>query len=86
MEAIVSRTPIVSTNIAGIPEMLTDGRSALLVPPGDEKALASAILEILADPRRASLRAAEAYRDYQRVFARHRSDDELIGRFRQLQL
>ena len=51
MEAIVSRTPIVSTNVAGIPEMLTDGRSALLVPPGDEKALASAILETLADPR-----------------------------------
>jgi len=86
MEAIVSRTPIVSTNVAGIPEMLTDGRSALLVPPGDEKALAGAILETLADPKGARLRAAEAYSDYQRIFARHRSEDQLISRFRQLQL
>jgi colanic acid/amylovoran biosynthesis glycosyltransferase len=86
MEAIVSRTPIVSTNVAGIPEMLTDGRSALLVPPGDERALACAILETLADPDGARLRAAEAYSDYERIFARHRSEDQLISRFRQLQL
>lgn len=86
MEAIVSGTPIVSTNVAGIPEMLTNGRSALLVPPGDEKALANAIRETLADPKGARLRAATAYRDYKQIFARHRSEDQLLSRFRKLPL
>jgi len=42
--------PVVATNIAGIPEVVTDGRSGLLVPPGDPSAMRHAIARLAADP------------------------------------
>lgn len=46
MEAMASRVPVVATRIAGIPELIEDGESGLLVPPGDAQALTSAIYKI----------------------------------------
>jgi glycosyltransferase involved in cell wall biosynthesis len=42
--------PIVTTSVGGIPEIVEDGRQAVLVPPGDAAALASAIGRLLDDP------------------------------------
>ncbi len=53
MEALASGLPVVATRIAGISELVEDGVSGRLVPPGEEEALADAILEVLADPGRA---------------------------------
>ena len=41
--------PVVATDTGSIPEVLEDGRTGLIVPPCDEKALAHAILELLLD-------------------------------------
>ena len=41
--------PVVTTNVGGLPDQVDDGRTGLLVPPKDEKALASAILRLLQD-------------------------------------
>jgi glycosyltransferase involved in cell wall biosynthesis len=46
LEAAASGLPIVATNVGGTPEILTDGVSARLVPPGDPTALAAAIAEL----------------------------------------
>lgn len=54
MEAMAARRPVVTTHIAGIPELVTDGASGLLVPPGNPHALADAIGKILANPARAT--------------------------------
>ena len=43
LEAMAARKPIVSTSVNGIPEILQDGKSALLVPSRDSNALAAAI-------------------------------------------
>ncbi len=43
MEAMAFRRPVVGTNIGGIPEMIEDKRTGLLVPPQDPDALASAL-------------------------------------------
>ena len=43
--------PIVSTLVGGIPEVVADGRTGLLVPPGDAEALKSAMTTLLDDPR-----------------------------------
>jgi glycosyltransferase involved in cell wall biosynthesis len=62
MEAMATGLPVVSTRVAGIPELVDDGVSGELVPPGRPEAIASAIRGLAADPdRRAVLgRAARA--------------------------
>jgi glycosyltransferase involved in cell wall biosynthesis len=46
MEAMATGLPVVATHVAGIPELIENGVSGLLVAPGDEVALARAILEV----------------------------------------
>jgi glycosyltransferase involved in cell wall biosynthesis len=54
MEAMATGLPVVATRIAGIPELVEDGVSGRLVPPGEEDALARAILEVVQDPAKAA--------------------------------
>jgi glycosyltransferase involved in cell wall biosynthesis len=50
---------VVASRLSGIPELVTDGVSGLLVPPGDDAALADALASLAADPAvRARLGAA----------------------------
>lgn len=49
-EGMVAGLPVISTNVAGIPEAVEHGRSGLLVPPADPSALASAIAALASDP------------------------------------
>ena len=59
LEAWASGVAIVSTDVGGIPHMVEDGRTALLVPPREPAAMAAAALRILADrDLAAALRAA----------------------------
>ncbi len=50
MEALALRRPVVSTSIAGIPELVQPGLCGWLVPAGDVDALASAMAELLDAP------------------------------------
>lgn len=43
--------PVVATRVGGLPEMVEDGRTGVLVPPRDESALADAIVRLLRDKR-----------------------------------
>ncbi len=50
LEAMALGTPCVSTDVTGIPEVLHDGQTGLMVPQRDINALAGAIERLLADP------------------------------------
>jgi glycosyltransferase involved in cell wall biosynthesis len=47
MEAMASGKPVVSTSIGGIPDIIIDGSTGILVPPGDVGALRNALQELL---------------------------------------
>jgi glycosyltransferase involved in cell wall biosynthesis len=55
IEAMAAGLPVVATAVGGVPDVVTDGRDGLLVAPGDEEAMAQAMLRLLrrADERRA---------------------------------
>ena len=61
-EAMAAGLAVVSTREVGVPEMVEDGVTGLLVPPSDPAALAGALDRVLADPelRRAMGRAGAA--------------------------
>jgi colanic acid/amylovoran biosynthesis glycosyltransferase len=50
MEAMASGVPVVASQISGIPELVDDGLSGVLVPPGDAELLAKAIHSLYSDP------------------------------------
>ncbi|WP_412565014.1 glycosyltransferase [Thalassobius sp. MITS945101] len=58
MEAMAASLPVITTRIAGIPELVEDGLSGHLVPPGDVQALEAAILMLLDNPDAAAMGAA----------------------------
>jgi glycosyltransferase involved in cell wall biosynthesis len=59
MEAQSQALACVATNISAIPELIVDGETGLLVPPGDASALAAALERVIRDPAlRARLAAA----------------------------
>ncbi|MGJ4940731.1 glycosyltransferase [Bradyrhizobium sp. HKCCYLS1011] len=50
MEAMAAGVPVITTRIAGIPELVEDGKSGLLISPGDAGATAAAIHQLVEDP------------------------------------
>jgi glycosyltransferase involved in cell wall biosynthesis len=53
-EAGLARVPVAATRVEGIPEVVGDGETGILVPPEDSGALAEAILTLLRDPIKAT--------------------------------
>ena len=61
LEALAHRLPVVTTSVSGIPELIEDGVTGLLVPERDPGAIAAAVQRLIAD-RSAALALAEAGR------------------------
>jgi glycosyltransferase involved in cell wall biosynthesis len=64
LEAFARGRTVVATNAGGIPDIVTDGRDGLLVPPGDVDALVVAMRSVLLDHDRAALLGAAARETY----------------------
>jgi glycosyltransferase involved in cell wall biosynthesis len=54
LEAMRAGLPIVASRVGGVPEALSDGESAILVPPAEPVALADAVIELCNSPARMS--------------------------------
>jgi len=80
LEAMCFGCPSVATRVGGIPEVVEDGISGLLAPPGDAAALARAVESLITDPSRRSTMGEAA-----RSRARERfSADVIVPRYEAL--
>jgi glycosyltransferase involved in cell wall biosynthesis len=70
LEGMDAGLPVVASRLGGLPEVVEDGRSGLLVPPGDVRAMALAIARLLASPEERRAMGTEGRR---RVESRFRA-------------
>jgi glycosyltransferase involved in cell wall biosynthesis len=68
IEAMAACRPVVASRLGGIPEVVEDGRTGLLVDPGDAAALAAALQELAADAERRRRMGEEGRRRFERRF------------------
>ena len=69
LDAMALGRPIIATKTGGIPEVIIDGKTGLLVPPRDAQSLASAIVALLRDPERRARLGTEANRRAKEKFS-----------------
>jgi glycosyltransferase involved in cell wall biosynthesis len=62
MEAMAAGLPVVATAVGSVPELVADGETGLLVPPGEERTFAAALASLARDPGRRHELAAAALR------------------------
>jgi glycosyltransferase involved in cell wall biosynthesis len=74
-QALACGTPLVTADTPAARELLVDGESALLVPPGDPEALAAAVRQLAADTARADALGAGGLAAYHRL-----ASEEVLGR------
>lgn len=82
LEAMAAGLPIVASGVGGILELIDDGRTGMLVPPGEAGPLAGALCRLIADPplaaRLGDAARAQAHAGY--------SFDRMVGAFEHLYL
>jgi glycosyltransferase involved in cell wall biosynthesis len=81
LEAMAMGTPIVSTDVTGIPEVLEDGVTGLSVPQRDSAALAAACLRLLGDTGLRRKLAANARKQIEDRFDIRQNSAELRDLF-----
>jgi glycosyltransferase involved in cell wall biosynthesis len=82
LEAHALGRPVVATRVGGVPEIVRDGTTGLLVPPGDVAAFAQSILIMLGDPREAERMGARGRVHVAREFSAARFAAEAAAVYR----
>jgi alpha-maltose-1-phosphate synthase len=83
LEAMACATPVLSTRIGGIPDMLDEGRAGVLVPHGNPRALREALHVLLADPERLMLLGASARARCEHHYDARRQFPRLVAHLRE---
>jgi glycosyltransferase involved in cell wall biosynthesis len=84
IEAMVYEVPPIVTNTGGSPELVENGISGLIVPPGDAAALADAILRLYRDPDLRRLMGAAARRRIETNFNISQTVTETLALYEEL--
>ena len=84
IEGSALEVPVVATRLSGIPELVVDGETGLLVPPRDAGALADAIEVLLRDPARGRVLGRKGRQRVQAMFDLGNNARELVRRFREI--
>ena len=84
VEAMAAEKPVVATNVSSIPEIVMDGVTGILVPPGKPDALRQAIHRLLNDRGLARSMGAAGRRRAEEKFSIARMLDEVEGLFERI--
>jgi glycosyltransferase involved in cell wall biosynthesis len=84
LDAMACGKAIVATSAGGIPEVVVDGETGLLVPPRDDAALAAAIVELLKDAGRRAAMGRAGLERVRRLFSAERMVQETLGVYSRL--
>ncbi len=76
LEAMAARRPVVATRVGGVPEVVAEGVTGLLVPPGSVGPFARALRDLLRDPARARAMGEAGSRRLEEKFAPERMHKE----------
>jgi glycosyltransferase involved in cell wall biosynthesis len=81
LEAMASGLPVISTRHSGIPEVVEDGSNGVLVPPGDDIALATAMAHLFDHPDLGQKLAQKGVQTVIEKFALERNVEQLLEEF-----
>lgn len=82
LEAMSSGLPVVATAVSGTSQVITPGVTGLLVPPGDSRQLAEAIVRLLSEPDRGRAMGAAARDSVRASFGAVRQAEEHLALYR----
>lgn len=83
IEAMAATLPVVATSVSGTRDVVLDGKTGLLVAPGDSRALAEAIDRLLADPQQAAQMGRAGRRRVEQQYGAGRQAEEHLILFEQ---
>lgn len=85
VEAGAVGTPVISTAVGGVFDIIEPGQNGLLVPAGDSESMASTILSLLKDPLRGALMAEKLHEKVKREFSLEKMADQTLAVYREVE-
>lgn len=86
LEAMANGVPIVTTDVGGIPDVVSHDQSALMTQPGDVAGLSLALIELLTNRERRERLRAQAFSDAGRFFSIETIDRKLESTYQRVML
>lgn len=84
LEAMSCGTPIVGTKVGGIPEIIEDGVSGILVPPRDSKKIAQAVISLINDSKKMTVLGKNARQKVIKEFAWRKVAQKTVGVYEEI--
>ena len=81
LEAMASKTPIIATTVGGIPEVITHGKTGVLVPPNDSSELSTAIQGMLINKKLSDSYMANALFEVNKTYSWKTVSQQFISAF-----
>jgi glycosyltransferase involved in cell wall biosynthesis len=83
LEAMALRKPIVASRVGGITDVVIDGETGILVPPGEPESLAEGLIDILKDGEKAREMGEKGYLRVSKEFLDSTANEKMLELYRQ---